>query len=86
MRRAHRNQTGGLQGLYTVTYDDLADNKSGSRLRLATQQAKLDAACSDEMLSSNVMSAPLLGRPSETVSETIAMWIGIASCLSNSLR
>jgi hypothetical protein len=27
----------------------------------ATEQAKLDAACSDEMLNSNVMSAPLLG-------------------------
>jgi hypothetical protein len=34
---------------------------SGSRLRLATEQAKLDATCSDEILSSNVMSAPLLG-------------------------
>jgi hypothetical protein len=34
---------------------------SGSRLRLATEQAKLYATCSDEILSSNVMSAPLLG-------------------------
>jgi hypothetical protein len=33
----------------------------GSRLWLATEQAKLDATCSDEIRSSNVMSAPLLG-------------------------
>jgi hypothetical protein len=28
---------------------------------LATKQAKLDATCNDEILNSNVMSAPLLG-------------------------
>jgi hypothetical protein len=34
---------------------------SGSRLRLATEQATQDATGRDEILSSNVMSAPLLG-------------------------
>ena len=32
-----------------------------STLRLATEQAKLDAACSDKILNSNGTPAPLLG-------------------------
>jgi hypothetical protein len=58
---AHLNQTGGLQGLYNVRCDDLADIDLGAGSGWQQSRTNLGATCSDEILSSIVLSAQLLG-------------------------
>ena len=51
-------------------------------LAMAPEQAKLDATCSDEILSSNVMSAPLLGSHLSLSSRKLYLAIKLAALLS----
>jgi len=59
-------------------------NDLGKRLRLATEPAKPDAACSDEILKWNAMSAPLPGAQHTTPPfvSSVMLFLGITVILA----